>query len=119
MNPVELPVDARDRLALPGLGWTRIRNLAARVAGRGEHPGDSDRRRAEPRRIDPVVHEPERRWEREVTLRPTLGRGDGGEVAVEHCCGRDERHDIGWRLRCARALIGAEKEDLVLDNRSA
>ena len=119
MTLVELPVDAGDRLALSGPGWTRIRNLAARVVGRGEHPGDPHRRRAEPRRIDPVVHEPERRREREVALRPTLGRGDGGEVAVEHCCGRDERHDVGWRLRCVRALIGAEKEDLVLDNRSA
>src|SRR5439155_17451991 len=31
--------NAGDRLALSGPGWTRIRNLAARVVGRGEHPG--------------------------------------------------------------------------------
>ena len=107
---VELPVDAADRLSLSRLGRTRIRDLAARIARRRQHAGDLHRRRAEQRRIDPVVHEPERRRQREVALRAALRRGDGREVAVQHRRRRNERDDVGRRLRGARALIAPKKK---------
>ena len=57
--------------------------------------------------------------EREVALRPALGRRDDAKVARQHGRGGDEGDNVGRRLRGARALIGTEEEDLVLHDRPA
>ena len=116
---VELHVNPADRLSFFGIGLARIRNLPARVGGGGQPPRDVHRSRAEQRRIDPVVDEPQRRGHRQVSLRAALRRSDDREVARQHRRCGDEGDDVGRRLRRARPLVGGEEEDLVLDNRPA
>ncbi len=114
---VHLEIDLADGLRFADVPRVGDADAAAWIGGGRQVARNAHGRRAEERRIDPVVHE--RRAERDVAARVARRRGDLREVAGEHRRRRDEPHVVGRSLVDLRALVGAEEEEAIGDDRAA
>ena len=110
-------VDLPERLVLRAVVRDAVLQPSAGIARDGHVLHEVQRHRAEARRIDPVVDEAA--GERQLAAAVARRRRDRGEVAVQH---RLRRHEADRRRRITvfdAALIAAEQEQLVLDDRRA
>ena len=116
---VQLVVDANDVLLVVVLERHAVPDLAAGIGrcGKEARGCNLDRRRAELRRRNPVVHK--RRAQRDRAAAVALGRGERREVARQHRRGGDKGDPVGRRLAKAGALVAAEEKELVAHDRAA
>ena len=115
--PVDRVVDLRQPLVLGVVVGDAVLQLAARI-GRDRHVlQEIQRHRAQTRRIDLVADKSA--GQRALHAAVAGRRRDGREIAVQH---RLRRHVADRRRRIApldAALVAAEEEQLVLDDRRA
>ena len=112
----ELEVEPGDGLRVVLLDRRRVLDLSAAIGRGGQELRDGLRDRAHQGWIHPVVHE--RGAKRDLAAGIAGGRRAFGEVAVQHRGGRDPRDVVGRRLFRQCALVAAEEEQLVTDDRT-